>query len=85
MPRCRRKLLRLLIPFIVAADLLDEFRERLVEELSLPPESKLCLIIPKQQKPHLPTASTIIQAEDQIIAVTTPDSEEALNTTLRGL
>jgi len=57
---------------------------KLVKELSLPPESKLFLIIPKQEKPHVPTANTVLQAEDQIIAVTTPDSEEALRTALRG-
>ena len=55
-----------------------------VKELSLPPESKLFLIISKQQKPHVPTANTVLQAEDQIIAVTTPESEEALRTVLRG-
>jgi len=55
-----------------------------VKELSLPPESKLFLIIRKQQKPHVPTANTVLQAEDQIIAVTTPESEEALRTALRG-
>jgi len=55
-----------------------------VKELSLPPESKLFLIISKQQKPHVPTANTVLQAEDQIIAVTTPESEEALRTALRG-
>jgi len=56
-----------------------------VKELLLPPESKLFLIIRKQQKPHVPTANTVLQAEDQIIAVTTPESEEALRTALRGL
>jgi trk system potassium uptake protein TrkA len=55
-----------------------------VKELSLPPESKLFLVIPKQEKPRVPTANTILQAEDQIIAVTTPESEEALRTALRG-
>jgi len=55
-----------------------------VKELSLPPESRLFLIIGKQQKPHVPTANTVLQAEDQIIAVTTPESEEALRTALRG-
>jgi trk system potassium uptake protein TrkA len=55
-----------------------------VKELSLPPESRLFLIISKQQKPHVPTANTILQAEDQIIAVTTSESEEALRTVLRG-
>jgi len=55
-----------------------------VQELSLPPESVLSLIISKQRKPQVPTANTIIQAEDQIIAVTTPESEEALRAALRG-
>jgi len=55
-----------------------------VKDLALPPESRLFLIIPKQEKPQVPTASTVLQAEDQIIAVTTPESEEALRTALRG-
>ena len=55
-----------------------------VKDISLPPKSQLFLIIPKQEKPRLPTATTVLQAEDQIIAVTTPESEEALRTALRG-
>ncbi len=55
-----------------------------VKELSLPPETVLSLIIRKQRKPIVPTADTILQAEDQIIAATTPESEEALRTALRG-
>jgi len=55
-----------------------------VKDIPLPPKSRLFLIIPKKEKPRLPTASTILQAEDQIIAVTTPESEEALRTALRG-
>jgi trk system potassium uptake protein TrkA len=55
-----------------------------LRELSLPPENRLFLVIPKQGKPHVPTASTVLQAEDQIIAVTTPESEEALRIALRG-
>jgi trk system potassium uptake protein TrkA len=55
-----------------------------VRELSLPPESRLFLIIPKQEKPQVPTASTVLQAEDQIIAITTPESEDALRKALRG-
>jgi trk system potassium uptake protein TrkA len=57
---------------------------REIRELSLPPESRLFLIISKQEKPRVPTASTVIQAEDQIIAITTPESEEALRKALRG-
>jgi trk system potassium uptake protein TrkA len=55
-----------------------------VKELLLPPESRLFLIISKQQKPHVPTANTVLQAEDQIIAVTPPESEDELRTALRG-
>jgi len=55
-----------------------------VKELSLPPESFLSLIISKGQRPRIPTADTILQAEDRIIAVTSPESEEALRTALRG-
>ena len=55
-----------------------------IKELSLPPESVLSLIIRKEEKPRVPTASTTIQAEDQVIAVTSPESEEALRKALRG-
>ena len=55
-----------------------------VKELSLPPGSKLALLLRKKGKPLVPTANTILQAEDQIIAVTTPESEETLRTALRG-
>lgn len=55
-----------------------------VKQLSLPPESVLSLIIRKEQKPSVPTPDTILQAGDHIIAVTTPESEEALRTALRG-
>jgi trk system potassium uptake protein TrkA len=55
-----------------------------VKELSLPPESVLSLIISKGHKPRIPTADTIIQAEDRIIAVTSPESEETLRNALGG-
>jgi trk system potassium uptake protein TrkA len=55
-----------------------------IREIKLPPESRLFLIIPQQGKPQVPTASTVLQAEDQIIAVITPESEEALRKALRG-
>ena len=55
-----------------------------VKELSLPPETKLALFLRKEGRPLLPTANTILQAGDQIIAVTTPESEEALRAALRG-
>jgi trk system potassium uptake protein TrkA len=55
-----------------------------VKELELPKGSVLALIIRSQKKPTVPTAKTVIQAEDQIIAVTAPESEEDLRTALRG-
>jgi trk system potassium uptake protein TrkA len=56
-----------------------------VKDLALPPGSTLSLLIRKQQKPRQPRADTVLQAEDQIIAVTPPESEEALQTALRGI
>ena len=55
-----------------------------VKELPLPQGSVLSLIIRSQQKPVVPNANTVLQAEDQIIAAITPESEEALRTALRG-
>jgi len=55
-----------------------------VKELPLPEGSTLSLLLRKQQKPIIPRASTVLQAEDRIIAVTTPELEEALRTALRG-
>jgi len=55
-----------------------------VRELSIPEGSTLSLLLRKQQKPIIPKANTTLQAEDQIIAVTTPESEEALRAALRG-
>ena len=55
-----------------------------VKELSLPPGSTLSLLIRDQEKPRVPRADTTLQAGDRIIAVTPPESEEALQTVLRG-
>ncbi len=55
-----------------------------IKELPLPPDSKLSLIIRKHQKPIIPRANTILQPEDQVIAVTTPAAEEKLRAALRG-
>jgi len=55
-----------------------------VKELSLPPDSILSLIIRKERKPIVPTSSTVLQAEDQVIAVTRPESEDALRAALTG-
>jgi len=55
-----------------------------IKELSLPKESKLALIIPREDTPHIPSAHTVLQAGDRIIALTDPESEEMLRTALRG-
>jgi trk system potassium uptake protein TrkA len=55
-----------------------------VKELPLPRGSVLSLIIRRRHKPIIPTADTILQAGDQIIAATTPESEDELRTALRG-
>jgi trk system potassium uptake protein TrkA len=56
-----------------------------VKELSLPKESKLALVIPHEGSAHVPAASTVLRAGDQVIALTTPESEEALRAALRGI
>lgn len=55
-----------------------------IKELQLPPQSTLCLVIRKEHKPVVPNEDTILEAEDQIIAVTPPAIEEKLRTALRG-
>ncbi len=55
-----------------------------IKDITLPPESILALIIHRDSKPAVPTPATILQAEDQIIAVTSPDSEDLLRTALTG-
>jgi trk system potassium uptake protein TrkA len=56
-----------------------------VRELSLPEKSNLVLIIPNQGSARTPSPSTVLQAGDQIIAVTTQESEEALRSALSGI
>ena len=56
-----------------------------VKDLSLPEKSNLALIIPAQGGARTPQPNTVLQAGDQIIAVTTPESEEALRNALRGV
>ena len=55
-----------------------------VKELSLPPGAILSLVIRKDQRPHIPASDTVLEAGDQIVAVTAPELEEALRTALRG-
>jgi trk system potassium uptake protein TrkA len=55
-----------------------------VKELKLPRNSFLSLVIRNQQRPFVPDKDTVLEAEDQVVAVTTPEAEEALGNTLRG-
>jgi trk system potassium uptake protein TrkA len=55
-----------------------------VRELSLPEGSRLALVIPEKQRPRMPTVDTVLQAGDRIIAITTPEAEEALRAALSG-
>jgi trk system potassium uptake protein TrkA len=55
-----------------------------LKELSLPPDSILALIIRKERKPTAASANTILQSEDQVIAVIPPESEDALRAALTG-
>jgi trk system potassium uptake protein TrkA len=49
-----------------------------VKELSLPADSILALLIRNGQKPQVPTADTVLKVNDRIVALTTTDSEAAL-------
>jgi len=49
-----------------------------VKELSLPSDSILALLIRNGQKPQVPTADTVLEVNDRIIALTTTDSEKTL-------
>ncbi|MFC2012787.1 potassium channel family protein [Chloroflexota bacterium] len=55
-----------------------------IKELPIPQESKLVLIVPRQGKPAVPTDKTVLQEGDQIIAVTSMETEEALRAALIG-
>lgn len=57
---------------------------KMVKELQLPEESKLVLIVPKAGKPSIPAQNTVLHAGDQIIALTSAETEGALRTALRG-
>ena len=55
-----------------------------IRDIVLPSGTLLPLIIRKAQKPIVPNPNTLLVAEDQVIAVVDPSSEEALRKALRG-
>ena len=57
---------------------------RKVKDLALPAETVLSLIVRPGQKPVIPGPDTVIDAEDQIIAISPAESEEALRSSLTG-
>ena len=55
-----------------------------LKDLDLPRESKMALIIPKDGTAQVPSGNTVLQVGDQVIAVTSEESKEALKTVLGG-
>ncbi len=49
------------------------------------PNSLVCLIVGKEKGPQIPTMDTVLEAEDEIIAVTESGSSEILRSLLTGL
>ncbi len=57
---------------------------RSIGELSLPPGSRPLLVIREEGGERIPPLNTLLRAGDRIIALTTPESEEALRAALSG-
>ncbi len=55
-----------------------------IKELAFPADSKLALIIPADRNPHIPNPNSTLHEGDQIVALTTPEMEQALRTALTG-
>jgi trk system potassium uptake protein TrkA len=54
-----------------------------MKDIAFPPDSVICLVIGKWGA-HVPTGDTMLEAEDQVVAVTKPEAEERLRATIRG-
>jgi trk system potassium uptake protein TrkA len=55
-----------------------------IKDLTIPPDTVLSLIIRKAQNPIIPTPDTVIEAGDQVVAVTPPASETDFRSALAG-
>jgi trk system potassium uptake protein TrkA len=53
-----------------------------VRELPLPKDNKLVLVISRDRKPRIPTANTVLREGDQIVALTSPETEQKLRAAL---
>lgn len=58
---------------------------KLIRSLYLPDEAKLLLVIPREDRPALPTGDTVLHAGDQIIALIPGEQEDELRATLTGM
>ena len=56
-----------------------------LKDFKMLPNSLVCLIVGKEKGPHIPTMDTVLEAEDEIIAVTEAGMEENLRSVLSGL
>lgn len=54
-------------------------------DISLPPDSLVCLVASGVRGLQIPTKDTIIETEDEIVAVTKPETEQALRAALAGV
>jgi len=58
---------------------------RRLGDLAIPAGSVICLIIDKKTGAQIPMADTVLGAEDEIVAVTSLESEAALRAALTGI
>lgn len=56
-----------------------------VRELLLPQSTMVSLVVDSSGSAKVPTADTVIHAEDELLAVTSPEMEEALRLALTGI
>jgi trk system potassium uptake protein TrkA len=55
-----------------------------IKDLTIPADTVLSLIIRKAQNPIIPTPETVIEAGDQVVAITPPASETDFRSALAG-
>jgi trk system potassium uptake protein TrkA len=57
---------------------------RSLRDFNLPQDNLVSLVMRKGEKPFLPNKDTIIEADDHLLAITSPETEESLRTMLIG-
>ena len=58
---------------------------RRLRDISLPPDSVVALVISKEKQPQVASADTLLEAEDEVVAVTKVEAEAALRAALAGV